>query len=297
VEIDLAPWLEAASLLYDGPWLAERYLAIEDLVQQRPQTLLPITRDIISAGAAIPATAAFRADHRLRALKQATDSVWAQAEVGLLPTAGTHYTIDAVEHDPIRLNSNLGRYTNFMNLLDLCACAIPAGTTGEGLPFGITLFAPAFNDTLLLHLAARWQGRTLAVTSDDRLPLVVCGAHMSGLPLNAQLTSRGGRLVKSTRTVAGYRLYALPGGPPERPGLVRDPSGGAIEVEVWALPKTAMGDFMEQIPAPLGIGRIALEDGSQPHGFVCESAAVAQAKDITGLGGWRRYLQQSEHSP
>jgi len=299
VELDFAPWFEAAALLYDGPWLAERYLAVESLLERQPDAVFPVTRNIIEHGAEIPATAVFRAEYRLRTLKRETDAVWEQVDVMLTPTTGTHYLISEVEDYPVGLNTNLGYYTNFMNLLDLAACAVPAGTTAAGLPFGVTLFAPAFSDLALLALAARWRGEELTIVETERLPMVVCGAHMSGLPLNGQLTSLGGRFLRTARTTPDYRFYALPGGPPERPGLVRtsEPDGDGIEVEVWDLPKSAVGTFLAGIPAPLGIGRVQLDDGTAPPGFLCEAVAVHEATDISALGGWRAYLEQRNQSP
>ncbi len=293
-EVDFAPWFEAAGLLYDGPWLAERYLAIEDLLAREPEAVNPVTRAIIERGAAISAADTFRADYRLRGLKRQADAVWEQVDVMLVPTAGTHYRIDEIEAQPVELNTNLGYYTNFMNLLDLSACSVPAETTDTGRPFGVTLFARAFSDLALLDLAARWRGSKLTLPETDRLPMVVCGAHMSGLPLNGQLTTLGGRFLRTAQTTPNYRFYALPGGPPYRPGLVRaaEGDGDAIEVEVWDLPKTAVGSFLEGIPAPLGIGRVQLDDGTAPPGFLCEATAVRGATDITALGGWRAYLEQ-----
>lgn len=208
--------------------------------------------------------------------------------------------------EPIKCNSDLGYYTNFMNLLDLAAVAVPSGFQANGLPFGITLLAPAFTDRDLLALGARLHeasaaGAGLARTPfpapvapplvADEFPIAVCGAHMSGLPLNHELTSRGGRLLARTRTAPCYRLYALPGGPPTRPGLVRASEGGAaIELEVWALPSQAVGSFMAGIPAPLAIGRVELADGTITSGFLCEAHATVAAVEVTALGGWRAYL-------
>jgi allophanate hydrolase len=229
----------------------------------------------------------------------------------MTPTAGTIYTVAAMHADPIRLNSNLGYYTNFMNLLDYAATAVPAGFQVDGLPFGVTVFAPAQQDGPLLRLAARLQ-RTLAaplgatgaalpapaaaLTVVPTLPsgqvrIAVCGAHLAGLPLNGQLTSRGGRLVAVTHSAPQYKFYALPGGPPRRPGMVRvEQGGGAVELEVWELPLHEYGSFVADIPTPLGIGTVTLADGSTVQGFVCEAAAVKDAEDITALGGWRAYL-------
>jgi allophanate hydrolase len=226
------------------------------------------------------------------------------------PTAGTIYRIDEVEADPIRLNSRLGHYTNFMNLLDLAAVAVPAGFRPDGLPLGVTLFGPAFLDSDLLVLADRLHragvdragatdlplpGQICAPVMDESwIEVAVCGAHLSGLALNHQLTDRGARLIERTRTAPCYRFYALPGGPPARPGLVRVDSGGAsIEVEAWAVPASRFGSFVAGIPAPLGIGRVMLESGREVSGFICEGYGVGGAEDITHLGGWRAYLERA----
>jgi allophanate hydrolase len=306
VVVDFAPFLEAARLLYEGPWVAERYVAVEELITTRPEALLEVTRTIIGGGASPTAAAGFKAQYRLMELKRRSEAVWDEVGFILTPTAGTIYRIDEVEADPIRLNSNLGYYTNFMNLLDLSALAVPAGFRHDGLPNGATLFAPAFYDRELLGVGAqlhRQLGGTMGATGvalpeatppagsgTAFLPLAVCGAHMEGLPLNYQLTERGGRLLSRTTTAAGYRLYLLPGGPPLRPGLVRDDSGGAIELEVWELPAVNLGDFLNQIPAPLGLGRVQLADGSSVTGFLAEGYAVNGAEEITQYGGWRKSL-------
>ncbi len=307
VEIDLAPFLEAARLLYEGPWLAERYVAIRDFIERRPEALHPVTRAVIERGHAPSAVDTFSAIYRLADLRRAIEPILESADVIVTPTAGTIYRLAEVETDPLRLNANLGYYTNFMNLLDLAAAAVPAGFTPSGLPFGITLFADAFRERALLALAARL-GQALrlplgatghARPSNDAvvaLPpgyttVAVCGAHMSGLALNLQLTERGGFLLETTRTAPQYRFYALPGGPPYRPGLVRvDRDGVSIEVEVWALPLENYGAFVAAIPAPLGIGSVALVDGRRVQGFVCEAYAITGAADISAFGGWRRYL-------
>jgi allophanate hydrolase len=311
VEIDFAPFLETARLLYEGPWVAERYVAIRDFIDQRPDALHPITRQIIGAGAKPLAADAFVAYYRLKELQRSVEPVWQSIDVLITPTAGRHYTIAEMLADPITLNSNLGYYTNFMNLLDLAAIAIPAGMQEKGLAFGVTLAAPAWSDAALCALADalhRDQGLALGAL-DHALPparlaaadvprgavrLAVCGAHMSGLSLNHQLTDRGGRLQRRCRTAASYRLFALPGGPPARPGLLRVENGHAIEVEVWELPVAAFGSFVTGVPAPLGIGTIELEDGEQVKGFVCEAYGTKDARDITNLGGWRRYLMAEQ---
>lgn len=307
VEVDFAPLFETARLLYEGPWVAERYSVIEKFIEEHPDALLPVTASIIEGGAAPTAVAAFRAQYRLKDLQRATAALWDQIDVLMVPTAGTIYTLAQVEADPVALNSNLGRYTNFVNLLDLAAVAIPSGFRSDGLPFGVTLIAPAGTDSALLTLGAtlHYDSGVKLGTTDAAVPapsqaralpagciaVAVCGAHMSGLPLNHQLVSRGAHLLQSTRTAPAYRFFALPGGPPKRPGLIRTPHGGsAIDVEVWAVPQQHFGSFVAGIPAPLGIGKLELADGSWCSGFLCEGYAVDGAEEITSLGSWRRYL-------
>jgi allophanate hydrolase len=346
VEIDFEPFLATARLLYEGPWVAERYCAIGDFLERQPDSMYPVTRQIISGGRDATAADAFRAQYRLMELRRASEPAWLEMDVLVTPTAGTIYRIDAVAADPIRLNSNLGYYTNFVNLLDLAAVAVPAGFRADGLPFGVTLVGRAGADGQLLalgnrlHRAAAIPLGALAIaipislatipvhsasaspassrdpavsasatslsapgaagksiTSEDRICVAVCGAHMEGLPLNQQLTGRDGLLVSRTRTAAKYKFYALPGGPPHRPGLVRVPSEGAsIEVEVWSVPAALFGSFVAGIPAPLCIGKVELETGEQVAGFLCESLATTSATDITALGGWRRYLKAAQPS-
>jgi allophanate hydrolase len=308
VEIDLAPFLEAARLLYEGPWLAERYVAIRDFIESKPEALHPVTRTVIEKGRTPSAADTFAAMYRLAELRRAVEPILESVDVIVTPTAGTIYRIAELEADPLQPNSNLGYYTNFMNLLDLAAVSVPAGFAPDGLPFGITLFADAFHERALLDLAARLeqaQALPLGATGKPRPPIqpvsvpppgytavAVCGAHLRGLPLNHQLSERGGFFLEATHTAPQYRFYALPGGPPFRPGLVRvTENGAAIEVEIWALPTAAYGSFVAGIPAPLGIGSVVLADGRSVQGFVCEAYALAGAQDITHLGGWRRYLQ------
>jgi allophanate hydrolase len=303
VEVDFAPFLEAARLLYEGPWVAERYVAIRKFFDANAEHINPVVREIIAGAKKFSAADAFNGMYRLEALRKETASVWNKIDCLVTPTAGTIYRIDEMLADPIRLNSNLGYYTNFMNLLDCAAVAIPAGFQGNGLPFGITLAAPAHQDIPLLHLADRLaHGGKSASAQKDTLPVgrvrvAVCGAHLEGLPLNPQLTSRGAHLVVCTQSSADYRLYALPGGPPYRPGMVRvmaDETGNSIEVEVWEMPAREFGSFVAGIPAPLGIGTITLASGEQVQGFVCEQYAVKNAQDISRFGGWRAYLQQKD---
>ena len=308
VEVDLEPFLQAARLLYEGPWVAERYHAIAGLLDTQPEALHPITRQIIARGNQPSAVDAFAAQYRLRALRRQSEANWQQVAAIITPTAADCYPLAAVEADPIGLNSRLGHYTNFMNLLDLCAVAVPAGLQANGLPFGVTLFAPANHDDALLQLADalhRSTGLTLGSgtvsidtqpapleISGDTLPLAVCGAHLSGLPLNHQLLERQARLLECTTTSAAYRLYALPGGPPHRPGLIRVSEGGVpIEVEVWAVPSRHIGSLLATIPSPLGLGKIELAGGEWVSGFICEGWVVETAVDISQHRGWRHYLQ------
>ena len=314
VEVDFAPFLEAARLLYEGPCVAERYLATQALLERKPEALLPVLRSIIGAGRDYSAADAYRAAYRLRACAQRAAAILARVDIAVTPTVGRAYTVEAVLADPIELNSNLGYYTNFVNLLDCAAVALPTGKLDSGIGFGVTLLQRAFSDKRLLSLAARLQqhlrlppgaaGAAYREYGDSgslscSLPyacveVVVCGAHMRDLPLNWQLRERGGEFVRTARTLAEYRLYALPGGPPARPGLVREPGrGAAIEVEIWRLPAYTFGSFVNEIPAPLGIGKIQLADGGSHSGFICEPCGLEGAKDITGFGGWRKYLGSS----
>ena len=307
VEIDFAPFLEAARLLYEGPWIAERYVGIRDFLEAHPEAVFPVTRQILSGGATPTAAQCFEAQYRLKALTLSASKAWDAVDAIVTPTAGTIYTIAEVNADPVRTNSTLGIYTNFMNLMDFAAVAVPAGFYPNGLPFGITLFAPAFTDAGLCRLGGEAQQALVKTMGATGLPLpvpgapsvpvpafvrvAVCGAHMSGLPLNHQLTERGGALEKRARTAPAYRLYALAGFKPPRPGIVRATTGGAaIEVEVWRVPTRNFGSFVDGIPAPLGIGTVELEGGETLRGFVCEAHAVAGAEEVTQLGSWRAFV-------
>jgi allophanate hydrolase len=270
--------------------------------------LFPVTAQIIAGGRKFSAVEAFEAQYTLRSLKRAADATWSHVDFILTPTAGTIYTIAAVEADPLRLNATLGYYTNFMNLFDLAGVAVPAGFRSDGLPFGVTLVGPESSDRSLLAIADtvhRSSVTTLGATgaplsasaakppalAAGHLALAVCGAHMQGLPLNAQLRDRGAYLIQRTHTSPDYRLIALPGGPPHRPGLLRVAGGGAaIEIELWGLPAEHLGSFVVGIPAPLGVGKVELRDGSVVAGFICEGYAASGATDITEFGGWRAYI-------
>jgi len=296
VEIDFLPFLESARLLYEGPWVAERYAAIREFFDAHADVINPVVREIIAGAKKFSAADTFDGMYKLEALRAEAALVWSKIDCLVTPTAGTIYRIAEMEADPIKLNANLGYYTNFMNLLDCAAVAVPAGFQQDGLPFGITLVAPAHQDVPLLHLAERLSNREPVNKQKQeagRVRVAVCGAHLEGLPLNQQLTSRGAHLVARTHSSPDYKLYALPGGPPFRPGMVRVPQGGsAIEVEVWEMADREFGSFVAGIPAPLGIGTLTLADGSSVLGFMCEQYAVQEAEDITSFGGWRAYLEQ-----
>ncbi len=311
---DYQPFGETAALLYGGPWVAERFHAARPLIDEDPDTLLPVIRTILNGARNFDAVDTFDAFYRLEDMRHRCADLWKTADVMVLPTAPTHPTIAAVRDEPIARNSELGTYTNFVNLLDLCAVAVPSAIIGAtGLPFGITLIAPAGRDAALLELAAKYHadgGLPLGATGHKQprrhatipsspakdpewIQVAVCGAHLGGQPLNHQITGRGGRLVREAYTAPEYRMYALAGGPPARPGLVRTARGGKIRVEIWELPSDRIGGFIAGIPSPLGVGRLLLDDGLDVLGFLCEGTAVANATDITKFGDWRAYLRKS----
>lgn len=309
VEIDYAPFDEAAKLLYEGPWVAERYLATQPLIDEQPDAMFPVVREIIQAGAAPKASSLFKAQYRLNALKAQCEAQLAPLDCLLTPTAGRCFSIADMLAEPIARNSDLGYYTNFMNLLDMASIAVPTAMADNGLPFGVTLVGPAFTDRALLSLGKRFEAlfelplgatklaklgaQAPAVQNNQYVDVVVCGAHLEGLPLNWQLHERGATLKLKTQTAACYRMYALAGGPPYRPGLILDEAqGSAIEVELWQMPVREFGSFVAAIPAPLGIGKVKLADGTQASGFICEPYGIEGAKEITELGAWRAYLNQ-----
>ncbi|QQZ43453.1 allophanate hydrolase [Pseudomonas sp. SK3(2021)] len=299
VELDLSPFLEAARLLYEGPWVAERYSVAGELLEQAPEAVLPVIRAVLAKAPAVNGVQTFRAQYRLQALKAHCDRLLEGLDCVLTPTIGRPVTLAELEAEPVLRNSELGYYTNFMNLLDYAAVAVPSAFMSNGLPWGVTLFGRAFTDQYLLSLAdalQRQQGLAVPAADkpagNDRTRLVVCGAHLEGLALNGQLRQRGARLVEAGHSSPDYRLYALAGGPPMRPGMLRVSEGGvAIAVEVWELPSSELGSFLTGIPAPLGLGKVQLADGRWENGFICEAYGLEGATDISHLGGWRAYLQ------
>jgi len=310
VAFDLEPFYETARLLYEGPWVAERYLVIRDLLASDPDAIHPVTREITIGGARGSAADTFAALYRLQALRKVAERTFAAVDALVLPTAPTAYTTAEVLADPILLNSRLGTYTNFVNLLDLCGLAVPAAMRSDGIPFGITLLAPAGHDAALASLGRAFHADTalpvgakatpqppLAAVSPslygDEIAIVVVGAHLSGMALNHELTRLGGRLLEAARTAPDYKLYALPTTPP-KPGMLRIEAGkgAAMEVELWALSAAGFGKFVDLIPPPLSIGTIRLADGRSAKGFLVEPAALDGARDISEFGGWRAYMAQ-----
>ncbi|MCJ2094278.1 allophanate hydrolase [Methylobacterium sp. J-072] len=316
VPIDLAPFMAVADLLYAGPWVAERYQAIRTFIEDQPEALHPTTRAIIASATTRSAADAFAGLYRLAELRRAAERVWTRIDVLIVPTYPRPRTIADLTADPIGPNSELGTYTNFVNLLDLCALAVPGRFRSDGFPSGVTLIAPRGADGLIADLGARLHaaadlrlgvgtmpvspqtaGQTnVARAQNDEIEIAVVGAHMSGLPLNGELVGLGGRFLRAVRTRAEYRLHALPGGPPARPGLVRvaPDIGASIETEVWALSTAGFGAFVAAIPIPLTIGTLRLSDGTTLKGFLAEAESVAAAQDITEYGGWRRYLEAQQ---
>jgi allophanate hydrolase len=301
VEVDIAPLLAAARLLYEGPWVAERTAAVESLLRKRPAAIHPVVRAILQGGLALSAVDAFKGEYALRALARAAERLWDEADVLLLPTAPTTYRLREVLSEPMALNANLGLYTNFVNLLDLSAIALPAGFRDNATGFGVSFIGPAWADRRLLELGRRYE----EIAPMPQTPpldlkgvktgvkLAVVGAHLAAMPLHWQLTSRDARLVRRCTTAKAYRLYAMANSTPPKPALVHVGHGGAeIEVEVYELDVDAFGSFTAEVPAPLAIGTVTLDDGSEVKGFVAEPRALDGAEDITALGGWRAYIAQ-----
>ena len=315
VPLDFSLFDDVAALLYDGAWVAERYAAIRDFAGSNEADLHPVVRDIIFKATEFSAADTFESIYRLADLKRRADAMLAQFDAIVVPTAPAHYKIAELLADPVRLNSNLGKYTNFVNLLDWSAVAVPANFRADGLPFGITLVGDAWRERALADFAAQWhqatglprgatgmplpppQLRAARPTSEagpsgphDTIRLAVVGAHLRGMPLNHELTSRGASFVESTTTASNYRLFSLANTTPAKPGLLRSESGAPIRLELWDVPAAALGSFVAGVPAPLGIGTVTLADGRQVKGFICEPYALQDAQDITAFGGWAAWL-------
>lgn len=309
VEFDLEPFYETARLLYEGPWVAERYLVIRNLLASSPDSIHPVTREITAAGARLTAADTFAALYRLQALRRVAERAFTNLDAIVLPTAPTAYTTAQVLANPVELNSRLGTYTNFVNLLDLCGLALPAAMRSDGIPFGITLLAPAGRDAQLASIGrvfhadtrmpigskslAQPQLAALPATNGEEIPIAVVGAHLSGMALNGELKALDGRLIEEALTAADYKLYALDTTPP-KPGMLRvDPGKGhQIKLELWAMSAAAFGKFVAAIPPPLSIGTIRLADGRDVKGFIVEPAAINGARDISAFGGWRAFMAE-----
>jgi allophanate hydrolase len=310
VELDFAPFREAGGLLYDGAFVAERLEAAGDTLAANPAALIEPVRAIMEGALRFDARAAFAAQHRLATLRRRAAALLAPVDFLLVPTTPTIYPIADVLEAPLRLNALLGTYANFVNLLDLAAFAVPLGFRADGLPAGATLIAPWGHDATLASFASglhRKTSRALGATrqpfppapelgaatgEDERIPIAVVGAHLSGEPLNHQLVDGGGRFLRTARTAPAYRLYALPGTTPAKPGMMRVAErGAAIELELWSLAPAAFGQFVARVPPPLCIGTIELADGTRAKGFLCEPYALMGATDISHFGGWRPFLR------
>ncbi|HWF00136.1 MAG TPA: allophanate hydrolase [Caulobacteraceae bacterium] len=299
IEVDIGFLLDTAALLYQGPWVAERTAAVEALLRAQPSAIHPVVRQILESGWRYSALDAFRGQYELAVRRREAEAMWASIDVLALPTTTDRFRIVEVEAEPIALNAQLGRFTNFVNLLDMSAIAAPAGFRADRTGFGVTLIGPAFADAALIELARAYEE---AAPMPDAPPLdvhgvvetvrlAVVGAHLAAMPLHWQLSSRRARLVRRGRTSSAYRLYAMTSTTPAKPALIHVGAGGAhIEVEVYELEIAAFGSFVAAVPPPLAIGTVELDDGSQVKGFVAEPRAIEGAEDITGLGGWRAYV-------
>jgi allophanate hydrolase len=305
--VDLSLFFETAALLYGGPWIAERHAATADVLARKPDIMHPVTRGIIESANGFSASALFKAQYRLAELKRLTAPLWSRLAALVVPTTPVSPTLAELAADPIAPNSRCGTYTNFVNLLDLCALAVPGPLRSDARAAGLTFIAPSGHDGQLAGLGAAFHraaqvpmgatGVALAPFSpraggDDLIELVVVGAHLAGMPLNYELTGNGGVFRRSVTTTADYRLYALAGGPPRKPGLLRvaDSTGTCIQTEVWALPAEGLGRFIQGIPTPLGIGTLRLADGTTAKGFLVEPEGLKGAEDISHLGGWRAFI-------
>ncbi len=306
--VDISPLMAAAKLLYEGAWVAERYHGAQDLIENSPESLRPEFLSVVGHARQLTAVDYFDGAYKLAAFKRQAEQMFQEIDALLLPTVGTHYSLAEVAAEPVLRNSDNGVYTNFVNLLDLSAIAFPAGFTHQGLPFGVTLIADAMVDSHLFKWAQTYltamtqEPRQLGATGvsmkeplvipelQETMPIAVCGAHLSGMPLNGQLQERQAILREATHTSENYKLFALPGGPPMRPGMMRTEDGVAIEVEVYEVPKVHVGSFLTGIPKPLGLGQIELASGEWVTGFICEPCGIDGATDVSSFGGWRGYI-------
>jgi allophanate hydrolase len=317
VPLDFTPFAACADMLYGSALVAQRYEAIRGFFDAHEAEVIEPVRGIIAAGRGYSAADLVAAQTQLAALAQQAQALWQGIDLLVVPTAPTHHTIERMQADPVVLNRQLGAYTNFVNLLDYAALSVPASLRADGLPFGITLIGRCGSDWQLAELGQRFhhasglpQGATGAPlpamqpipglsTADSHVRVAVVGAHLAGMPLNGQLTERGATLLARTHTAPVYRLYALPGTVPPKPGLLRvaPGEGQAIEIEIWSMPLAQYGSFVALVPAPLSIGTLALADGGSVQGFLCEPLALQGASDISHLGGWRAWIASTRPAP
>ncbi len=302
--IDFTVFNELAKALYNDAWVAERTVAVERVISR--ELAHPVIKEIISQADKFKATDALKAEYNRAVLARKINLALASFDALMVPTAPTIYKIADVEADPIVKNSHMGAYTNFVNFADLSAIALPNLIREDGLPSGVTFIAPAWHDQALANFAQKWQEitdltlaksdqdyqKTIEIQSENSVKLAVVGAHLTGMPLNFQLTRRQGTLLKKTKTASSYQLFALKNTTPPKPGLQFNAKGKAIEVEVWDIPLANFGAIVAEVPAPLGIGNVQLEDGTWVKGFICEAYALADATDISHFGGWRAYIEQ-----
>mgnify|MGYP003336680119 FL=1 len=311
IEVDISPFVNAGKLLYEGPWVAERYAVIEDFLKAHPSSMDPSVKKIIESGATYTAAQGFRATYQLKELETVCQQVWAQCDLIVVPSAPRHPTIKELGEEPILRNSELGMYTNYVNLMRLSAVAVPADFTDNGMPFGITLIGQGGSDFALLDFASQWQKLTqlplgnikkkpdesylnISKANNSNVRLAVVGAHLKGMPLHSQLTDRHARFIKACKTAPKYQLFALANTSPPKPGLVRVREGGdQIDIELYDFPQENIGSFLNLIPAPLGLGTIELEDGSWVKGFICEPIGITGATNISHFGGWKNYLKET----
>jgi allophanate hydrolase len=298
VEIDLAPFQEAAQLLYGGPWVAERTAAMARMLSENPDAVDPTVRSVVEQGLSKSAVELFNGIYRMAEIKRHADTMWSSIDLLAFPTTGTTYRVAELMASPVALNSNLGFYTNFVNLLDMAAVAVPAGVRSNATGFGITLIGPADTDRALLDTADVWFAAADLPSPPpldlegkmQTVKLAVVGAHLKDMPLHWQLTSRNATFVGAFETAPTYRLYAMADSVPPKPALIHSEDGGPIAVEVYELGVAEFGSFVVDVPPPLAIGTVTLADGSSVKGFVAEPRALTGAQDITSLGGWRAFI-------
>ncbi|MFN4318311.1 allophanate hydrolase [Acinetobacter parvus] len=305
-QIDFSDFEQLAAQLYQGSWVAERTAAVEYLLKTNPDAFDPTVVEIIKNGEKYSAVDAYNAEYLKQDLARKIQQRLADFDALIVPTAPTIYSIEQLEQNPIEYNAHLGTYTNFTNLADLSALALPAGFRADHLPFGITLIAPAWHDAALVHFGKAWQNylalklgaldkslplSSVTSVSPHHIRVAVVGAHLTGMPLNFQLTTRDAVHIETTTTSKNYALYALNGTVPPKPGLARQQDGQSIIVELWDVPTARFGEFVAEIPTPLGMGNVELEDGRWVKGFICEPYGIDDAENISHFGGWRAYIQ------